>query len=63
MHVRQVDWMLWPCVQSINFKFVPAPYRVMYVNGITMLYDVWLSYAKHNQLNGSPMHGTAFGPK
>lgn len=43
--------MIWPFVQFINFKYVPAPYRVMYVNAITMIYNVWLSYVKHNDLD------------
>jgi len=41
------DWCIWPPTQAINFAFVPAPYRVLYVNGVTVLWDVFLSYIKH----------------
>lgn len=40
--------MFWPIAQFINFNFTPAPYRVMYINVLTMLYNVWLSIVKHN---------------
>lgn len=40
--------MFWPIVQFINFTFIPGTYRVMYVNVLTMLYNVWLSIVKHN---------------
>lgn len=40
--------MFWPIVQFINFTFTPAPYRVMYINVLTMIYNVWLSIVKHN---------------
>lgn len=35
-------------MQFINFTFIPGTYRVMYVNVLTMLYNVWLSIVKHN---------------
>lgn len=40
--------MFWPIAQYINFSFTPAPYRVLYINMLTMLYNVWLSIVKHN---------------
>jgi len=41
------DWFFWPPSQGINFLFVPSQYRVLYVNGLTVLWDVFLSYIKH----------------
>jgi len=41
------DWFIWPPTQAINFALVPAQYRVLYVNGVTVLWDVFLSYIKH----------------
>ncbi|XP_021964630.1 mpv17-like protein 2 [Folsomia candida] len=46
-YVYLVDWILWPPCQLINFYFVPAHYRVLYVNTFTVLWNVFLSYMKH----------------
>lgn len=45
--------MFWPFVQFINFTFIPTPYRVMYINMLTCLYNVWLSIVKHNDEIGT----------
>ena len=44
----QFDWIIWPPSQYINFKYVPAAARVLYVNVITVVWDIFLSYIKHN---------------
>ncbi|KAK5645139.1 hypothetical protein RI129_006439 [Pyrocoelia pectoralis] len=41
------DWCIWPPTQFINFYYLPVKYQVLYINGITMLYNVFLSYIKH----------------
>lgn len=41
------DWFIWPPTQFINFRYVPEQYRVLYVNAITVGWDVFLSYIKH----------------
>lgn len=41
------DWMVWPGAQFINFFYLHPKYRVLYVNFVTMLYNVFLSYIKH----------------
>jgi protein Mpv17 len=30
------NWMLWPFVQAINFKFVPLMHRVLVVNVVSL---------------------------
>lgn len=30
------NWMVWPVVQAINFKFVPLDYRVLVVNVVSL---------------------------
>lgn len=46
----QVDWLVWPPTQFVNFYYVPAQYQVIYINAITTLYNVFLSYIKHKKM-------------
>jgi protein Mpv17 len=41
------DWVIWPPSQAINFLFVPPKFRVLYVNFVTVLWDIFLSHIKH----------------
>ncbi|XP_040576112.1 mpv17-like protein 2 [Lepeophtheirus salmonis] len=41
------DWCIWPPTQYINFKWVPPHFRVLYVNIVTLIWDVFLSFIKH----------------
>ena len=43
----QFDWCIWPPSQYINFRWVPQAYRVLYVNVVTVIWDIFLSYIKH----------------
>ena len=45
--IFQFDWIIWPPTQYINFKYIPQSARVLYVNIITVLWDIFLSYIKH----------------
>ncbi|KAJ8040773.1 Mpv17-like protein 2 [Holothuria leucospilota] len=42
-----VDWMFWPTAQVVNFYLLPTKYRVLYVNCVTVIWDVFLSYMNH----------------
>ncbi|KAL1450588.1 hypothetical protein WDU94_002931 [Cyamophila willieti] len=53
--IYSTDWMLWPPCQYVNFTYVKPKYRVMYVNVITVIYDIILSYIKYTE--------DLFGPK
>lgn len=38
------NWMVWPAVQAINFKFVPLEHRVLVVNIVSLGWNCYLSY-------------------
>jgi protein Mpv17 len=38
------NWMVWPFVQVVNFSFVPLDYRVLFVNGLSIFWNCYLSY-------------------
>lgn len=40
----QKNWMVWPFVQLINFRFIPLEHRVLLVNVISLGWNCYLSY-------------------
>ncbi|KAK3380513.1 hypothetical protein B0T24DRAFT_647722 [Lasiosphaeria ovina] len=38
------NWMVWPFVQLVNFRFVPLEQRVIVVNTILLGWNCYLSY-------------------
>jgi protein Mpv17 len=38
------NWMVWPIVQFINFKYVPLELRVLVVNVVSLGWNCYLSY-------------------
>mmetsp|Transcript_8111 Transcript_8111/g.17483 ORF Transcript_8111/g.17483 Transcript_8111/m.17483 type:complete len:271 (-) Transcript_8111:156-968(-) len=38
------SWRVWPIVHAINFRFIPTSQRLLYINSIQILYNVFLSF-------------------
>lgn len=38
------SWKVWPVVHAINFRFIPTSQRLLYINSIQILYNVFLSF-------------------
>jgi len=40
----KANYMVWPMVQFVNFKFVPLEHRVLVVNIVSLGWNCFLSY-------------------
>ncbi|KAI9810182.1 MAG: Protein required for ethanol metabolism [Pycnora praestabilis] len=40
----KMNWLVWPWVQAVNFRFVPLEMRVMVVNVVALGWNCYLSY-------------------
>ncbi|KAH8317254.1 hypothetical protein KR074_007713 [Drosophila pseudoananassae] len=47
-YVYLLDWMTWPAAQYLNFRYLDTKYRVTFVNVCTAVYNVLISYMKHD---------------
>ncbi len=43
------NYMIWPAVQFVNFKFVPLQYRVLFVNVISIAWNCYLSFLNSSE--------------
>jgi protein Mpv17 len=42
------NWMVWPVVQMVNFKFVPLPHQVLFVNFVSLgKSHTWIYVSAH----------------
>jgi protein Mpv17 len=42
-------WRFWPAVNSVNFYFVPLPFRVLYMNVLSLLWSGYLTHVNSAQ--------------
>ena len=47
LHVLQCNYMIWPLVQFVNFKFVPINYQAVFVGSLSLGWNAFLSHRKH----------------
>lgn len=40
----QANWMLWPAVQTVNFALMPAHYRLLFANMVSIGWNSYLSW-------------------
>lgn len=50
-----IDTLIWPASQLINFFFVPNAYRLLYVNGMSVVWNAILSYLLFDEGEESPL--------
>lgn len=43
-----MDVVFWPVVQVVNFYYLPTSLRLVYVNSMSLIWAIILSYFKHN---------------
>ncbi|XP_055902270.1 mpv17-like protein 2 isoform X2 [Eupeodes corollae] len=48
-YIYIADWSVWPAAQYVNFQYLDPKYRVMFVNVMTAVYNVFISYIKHDE--------------
>ena len=39
----KANWILWPAVQIVNFRFVPGPLQVPFINMIVLGWSAFLA--------------------
>ena len=44
-NVIVANWMVWGPVQLFNFRFVPQPLQVLFANGISLVWNAYLSFS------------------
>ena len=53
----QISVFIWPMLQTINFKFVPAPYRPIYVGVFSFFWTTGLSGLKYSEKTPEMLKG------
>ena len=49
------SWSIWPVAHFVNFKFVDPKYRILYINGVQIFYNMFLSIIAHRSAQDIPV--------
>lgn len=44
LYALKGNYVLWPAAQLINFTFIPSQYAVLYVSGVSVIWNSWICY-------------------
>ena len=50
MKTYQIGFIFWPCVQTINFAFVPMKNQVICVSFASLIWTTFLAYMKQRDV-------------
>lgn len=39
----QGSWKIWPIVHAVNFKFISTKHRLIFINGVQIMFNMFLS--------------------
>jgi protein Mpv17 len=49
------SWSIWPVAHFVNFKFIDPKYRILYINGVQIFYNMFLSIIAHRSTQDIPV--------
>ena len=52
INILQIGIMVWPILQTINFAMVPERNRLIYVSICSLMWTIFLAYAKRQETIG-----------
>jgi protein Mpv17 len=44
-----MNWKIWPAAQILNFWLIPMPYRVLFVNVVGLVWQIFLVSVQHKE--------------
>ena len=62
MPTLYVNWSFWPAFHVLNFRFVPPADRILYINAVQVLFNVFLCWqASKREEEGADDGGSGSG--
>jgi len=57
--LMKANWILWPAVQLINFKYVPPPLQVPFINVVVLAWSCYLALLATENQNNKLIEGSS----